>query len=293
MPSFRKNALNMLSLASGKLLTGMSVGDREAMAHHIAHQRSRSDVTAFASFAKEVVAHYHGISNTLWTNGEKVLIDRLGPLSFKMIFDAGANEGKWSKLAYEAHAEAAIHAFEIVPDTFAIMKDNIGALSDRVTLNSMGLADAAGSVSVRVDPNSTVLSSMLPADTSEGDTTVTIDCKVSSGAAYCQQHGIDRIDFLKIDVEGAEEKVIKGFEPLIKAKKIRLVQFEYNRGAIVSGFLLRDFYRYFEPKGYVLGKLFPDGVQFHDYTFAHEDFRGPNYVACLADETKIIDAISL
>jgi hypothetical protein len=58
-----------------------------------------------------------------------------------------------------------------------------------------------------------------------------------------------------------------------------VVQFEYGLKNIVTKFLLRDFYAYFEARGYKVGKLFPTSVRFREYRFEDEDFLGPNYVA--------------
>ena len=41
-----------------------------------------------------------------------------------------------------------------------------------------------------------------------------IESNVQRGADYASAKGIDLIDFLKIDVEGAEGKVLEGFEPM-------------------------------------------------------------------------------
>ena len=42
-----------------------------------------------------------------------------------------------------------------------------------------------------------------------------LDCEVRRGADYAAEHGIAAIDMLKINVEGAEGKVLEGFEPMI------------------------------------------------------------------------------
>ena len=119
-----------------------------------------------------------------------------------------------------------------------------------------------------------------------------IESNVQRGADYASAKGIDLIDFLKIDVEGAEGKVLEGFEPMFSQRQIRLVQFEYNRGAILGDFLLKHAYAFFTSRGYRLGKLMPEGVHFHDYHFGHEDFAGPNYVACRNDDDRLIRLVA-
>jgi hypothetical protein len=44
--------------------------------------------------------------------------------------------------------------------------------------------------------------------------------------------------------------------------------------------LLADYYRFFEDRGFVLGKLFPRHVEFKHYDIGRdENFLGPNFVA--------------
>ena len=51
--------------------------------------------------------------------------------------------------------------------------------------------------------------------------------------------------------------------------------------------ILRDFHTLFAEHGYVVGKLFPDHVDFRAYDLKDEDFLGPNYLACAADDPMV------
>ena len=78
----------------------------------------------------------------------------------------------------------------------------------------------------------------------------------------------------KIDVEGGEHLVLKGFDDY---DNITVIQFEYGLHNIYSRFLLRDFYELLSD--FEIGKLYPNGVDFRPYHASDEDFLGPNYVA--------------
>jgi len=54
------------------------------------------------------------------------------------------------------------------------------------------------------------------------------DIEVRTGLDYCLEKGIEFIDFLKIDVEGFETKVLRGFGDFLS--KTKYVQFEYGVG---------------------------------------------------------------
>ena len=60
--------------------------------------------------------------------------------------------------------------------------------------------------------------------------------------AYCCAASIRGIDFLKIDTEGNELKVLKGSQAMIQKNAIRAIQFEFNEMNVVSRVFLKDFY---------------------------------------------------
>jgi FkbM family methyltransferase len=47
--------------------------------------------------------------------------------------------------------------------------------------------------------------------------------------SFCQAHQIEQIDYLKIDVEGAEIHVLNGAQELLQKQSIRLIQFEISQ----------------------------------------------------------------
>ena len=111
------------------------------------------------------------------------------------------------------------------------------------------------------------------------------------GDDYVRANNIGMIDFLKIDVEGMEASVLRGFSTMFQERRIRLVQFEYNTTNIVSKFLLRDAYQFFEGFGYCVGKLYPNHVEFRDYHYRHEDFCGPNMVAARKEDKEMLQLL--
>jgi hypothetical protein len=106
---------------------------------------------------------------------------------------------------------------------------------------------------------------------------------VITGDQFCAAKGIGHIDLLKIDVEGMDHLVLQGFEGLIRAGGIDLVQFEYGQGNILSKYLLYDFCRFFNERGYEVGKIFPNYVD--------ENFIGPNFLACRREKRAYLEAL--
>ncbi len=95
--------------------------------------------------------------------------------------------------------------------------------------------------------------------------------------AFCRERRIEAIDFLKIDVEGAEHRVLEGARELLEAQKIDCIQFEYGAFSIETRFLLKDYFALLSGQ-YFIGKIFPNHIAFTDYDWMAEDFRFSNYL---------------
>jgi FkbM family methyltransferase len=225
------------------------------------------------------------------TNGEYWLLSRLRRFNPATIFDVGANRGEWSEHCAKVFPSAKIHSFEIVPQTAERLRARING-NPNVVVNQFGLSDVNGESSVYIDPERDWLSSTVEGtEVINCGVTRRISGRTATGDDYLAEHAIDQIDFLKIDVEGAEHRVLNGFARGLADRRITVIQFEYGHINIFSHFLLLDFYRLLEPLGFSLGKLYPDGVAFKPWDALAENFYGPNYVAVLSGRHDIIDAV--
>jgi len=88
-----------------------------------------------------------------------------------------------------------------------------------------------------------------------------------------------------------EERVLSGFGQMLERQAIDVVQFEYGRASILSHFLLRDYHEFFTRRGYVVGRVFPNHVEFREYELGDESFLGGNYLACRRDLGRTIQAL--
>ena len=118
-----------------------------------------------------------------------------------------------------------------------------------------------------------------------------ITAQITTGDAYMRAHQIDGIDFLKIDVEGAEWDVLKGFADAFAARKIQMVQFEYGPLNLQTRQMLGDFWKFFTDNDFTVGKLYPEGLAFKAFDLTDEDFTGPNFIACLNSRADLIGAL--
>jgi FkbM family methyltransferase len=217
-------------------------------------------------------------------NGERRLLERLRQEPIRTVLDVGANVGSWSLIAVELLPQATIYALEVVPDTAAKLRSRVSG-HERIKAFALGLGAESGTMSLKYHgPASTHATFTDYPHSWSGEW---IECPVMRGDEFLTREGISRVDFLKLDVEGAEHLVLKGLEGYLREGKVRFVQFEYGRVNILTHFLLRDFYELFRGYGYAVGKIYPDYVDFRDYDLGDEDFLGPNYLACPAGDAMV------
>ena len=275
----------------------MTPGDRSFLARQIMAGRFQADTRALADlFAKSVLA-WKNKQYDVEINGEAALLKRLKPFAPRMLFDVGANVGDWSLAALNGLPDTKVHAFEIAPSTAQELENNLKPHAGRATINKLGLGSSEGAITLYFSPDSTTAASTVPgvvefsAADHEIKTINQVTATITTGDRYMRDHAIGTIDFLKIDVEGAEWEVLKGFSESFAAGKIGMVQFEYGPLNLKVRQWLGDYWKFFTDNGFVVGKLYPEGVAFKDFELADEDFVGPNYIACLKSRRDLIEGL--
>jgi FkbM family methyltransferase len=217
------------------------------------------------------------------TNGENWLWSRLSTLKMDCIFDVGANIGDWSIGSFNKLSPKKIYAFEPIPHTYELLVKNIGNLE--VFPQKIALSDFTGELELNFSIEKSYLSSSV-SNTDNSSFKKTI-CQVERGDNFCDIFNVDKIDFLKVDTEGNDYKVLRGFEEKIKNRKIRLIQFEYGPFSIVSKDLLKYFYDFLNQYGYVIGKIYPNHIDLREYHVHSENFILSNFIAFRADDYEI------
>jgi FkbM family methyltransferase len=249
-----------------------------------ARVRSNSVIRTVAKLSRQYLKWFGNASYKFDKNGERWLLETLRDEPIRTVLDIGANVGKWSLVAAEMFPQATVYALEIVPATASELRTRVEGQSRIKTFN-LGLTDRTGTVTMRYHPSASAHATFTeyPARW-EGQR---IGCPAMRGDEFLVREGIREVDFLKLDVEGAEHLVLRGFEELLRERRVRLVQFEYGRVNILTRFLLQDFYELFAGYGYLVGKIYPDHVDVRGYDLADEDFLGPNYLACRPDDAAL------
>jgi FkbM family methyltransferase len=199
-----------------------------------------------------------------------------------IILDGGANYGQWA---------SSINAVLSNPDATFFLFEPQQACQE--TLQGIGLPHSTVIRAALGDqPGDAVLSGASPGygaasiyerhDTYFGDmsahqesvTLVTLDDTI-------RDHSIDRVDLLKLDVEGAELAALRGAKASLSDGVIRAVAFEFGSANIYSRTFFRDFLDLLAPLGFRFARVLPGGrlLSIERYSEEHEHFRGvSNYL---------------
>ncbi len=235
--------------------------------------------------AEASVAFLHSENTDPRTNGEFELLRRLGPDMLKTVIDVGANRGNWSREVLRLQPEAVVYCSEISEPTRQALRL---AVPDAVVLE-YGLLDRDGEVRVKHYSGDDRLSSVY--DYPHALPAVWREERVMRGDRLIGEQKLERIDMLKIDVEGADLAVLRGFQHALETASIRVLQFEYGYASVLARTFLLDFFELLEPNDYVIGEIHRGGVELLQYRLERENFFGPNFVAVHRSEPELLNRL--
>ena len=103
---------------------------------------------------------------------------------------------------------------------------------------------------------------------------------------FCEAKRIDRIDFLKLDVDGHELSALRGAQRMLTAGLISMIQFEFGPANIYSRTYFYDFWSLLSNM-YDIYRIIPKGIAPISHYGEHlETFLTTNYLALRRDFTK-------
>lgn len=199
-----------------------------------------------------------------------------------VLFDVGGNIGEWTLAAKQYWPEARVHVFEPSASHLEKLGSALAGL-DHVTVNPVALGAQPGEATLYKDADITGLASMTRRDLTHVGLSMELSeaIRVDTLDAYCSSHGIAAIDMLKIDVEGHELDVLKGGVSMLDQRKVAVVQFEFGGCNVDTRTFFRDFYDFFDARGYALCIAGPGGRlnPVKRYREFNEQFLTTNYIA--------------
>jgi FkbM family methyltransferase len=198
-----------------------------------------------------------------------------------LIFDVGAHTGNYSTALYNFFKEkATIHAFEPAKKTYIQLLIHLND-NKQIIANNFGFSDSEKSQILYSNEDCSGLASVYKRKLDH------LGCylnklekvKLSTIDIYCKTNNINRIHFLKLDIEGHELNALNGATQMLNEKKIDVIQFEFGGCNIDSRTFFRDFF-YLLKKNYKIYRILKDGLlEISIYKEQYEIFDTINYLA--------------
>lgn len=195
--------------------------------------------------------------------------------------DVGANIGDWTAALQQlSRPTARFVAYEPSRSAFDPLKLRF-AETESVLVREVAIGDEPGTQTLFEEPDAGKGSSFVPgflrtsgAERSVSVTTLDLE--------------IDRlqwpwVDLVKIDAEGYDFRVLRGAHTSLRAHRMRLIQFEYNRSWQLAGNTLFGAFAYLKEAGYETYLLKREGLFRLNYRLYEEYFEYSNYVAVSPD----------
>jgi FkbM family methyltransferase len=190
-----------------------------------------------------------------------------------VLVDIGANQGEFSLFAASLLTQGQVISFEPVSKQYGMLTENIALNSfNNINVNKYGLSDQVASL-----PIYTSLDEDLHAGIHEGLSTLyatgdrvdleeTIDLKIFDIEF---ENKIERMDFIKIDIEGSELFALKGMRNhLSRFKPMILIELN-NDTFSAANYTVKDVTDYLEEFGYQAYTLFRGKITKHEGAFSN------------------------
>jgi FkbM family methyltransferase len=167
-----------------------------------------------------------------------------------VIFDIGAYIGEVTSIYKNIFPQSVIYCFEPFPDSFQKLKKL--CTDSSIAAYQIAMSDKQGTAVLNINTDLSCNSLFPRPDdgfryyAKDSQNTRQIEVDTTTLDNFCEKTKISTIDILKIDVEGAETKVLKGASGLLSNQAIKLIYTEvmfiahYRQGCLfhdVAAFL--------------------------------------------------------
>ncbi|MBN1867362.1 FkbM family methyltransferase [Candidatus Sumerlaeota bacterium] len=191
----------------------------------------------------------------------------------QVCLDVGANFGWYTVLLSRNVGPAgAVHAFEPLPSTLEVLERNIELNGCRnVTVTQAALDEMPGERDIYL-PDIGVSGSFHLHEYRE--TFDTIQCPCLRLDDYCSERGVDRVDFIKADIEGAEWPMLKGATETLRRHRPILFLEVQERSTTLFGYKPSDLFGWLAEMGYRSHYVTDSGalVEITDWSGALPDY---------------------
>jgi len=193
-----------------------------------------------------------------------------------VVFDVGANNGGYVEAAlWVASDRLMVFSFEPQDACFEVLRARYES-DPRVSLHKIAIGKHVGVADLFFAEEGESIASLNRQSNAQ---TKTQKVRITTVDQFCDENGISRIQFLKIDTEGQEMEVLRGASRMIREGRIDFIQFEFGDTFLHTPYHFVDFWDYLSSR-YVLYRILRHGLtELKRYSHDLEIYKNANFLS--------------
>mgnify|MGYP001225094643 FL=1 len=243
------------------------------------------------NFSKILLNRYNNNKNWLpHKNGEFNILKKflLSNISDKIFFDIGCNIGDFSKYLLKNNYKDKIYLFDVINSLDKNIVEN-----DKVKFTETLFWNKHEKIKFNINKNEKNSGTNSPFDMNKiGYATENNQIEINSSTLdyFIQENKIKKIDYLKIDTEGSEYRVLKGASDNLKKDFFKFIHLEYGHAAMADRVYIKDIYDLLAPLGMHMYVIIPEGLRKLDYSpYLENEYDYINLFFCSDKNLKLLD----
>jgi len=243
------------------------------------------------NFSKILVNRYN--NNRNWKphkNGEFNILKKflLSNIDDKIFFDIGCNVGEFTKYLLDNNYNDKIYLFDAINSLDKSIVEN-----DKVKFSKILFWDKHERLKFNVNKNEKNSGHNSIFDMNKiGYTAHNDKLEVNSSTLdyFIQENNIKKVDYLKIDTEGSEYRILKGASNNLKKKIFKFIHLEYGHAAMADRVYIKDIYDLLCPLGMNMYAITPNGLRKLDYSpYLENEYDFINLFFCSEKNLRLLD----
>ncbi len=233
--------------------------------------------------------YYEGIG--FWeASHETQLLERYPFKPGDVVFDVGAHIGEWAGLALQFSPFIELYSFEPGPQAYEVLKNRRADALDK--LFNLAISNRLGDDTFFLLDQGTFLSGLISRPLF-ASAYRKIQVPLETIDHFCEVRGIEKIEYLKIDTEGAELRVLQGAHKMLSEHKIRALQFEYGETTYDASVSLKQLMHLLHQEGYAVFRMEPSGlILINSWEDSFENYKYGDFFAILYSELPSCKALA-
>ena len=200
---------------------------------------------------------------------QKIILKKLKKLKLEIIFDIGAHKGEFAKSVLNIKTTKKIYAFEPQKEIFNEYSKILNK-NRKIKYINFALSDVSGKRRIQINKKTSTstfskininsnwfkIKNLLLGSYYKSSFLKNEYVKTSTGDKFIKLFKLKYIDLLKIDTEGHEYSVLKGFKKNFRKNSIKSILIEIHNNAMYKKYNIKTIENFLKKNNFIFKKKF-------------------------------------